>query len=56
MKKEIEKRNELIGLKEINQVETSEVNGGCVYLIQDIKDILIVCCYDIPPHIPRNHY
>ena len=28
MKKDFEKQNELIGLEEINQVETSEVKGG----------------------------
>jgi len=44
MKKEIEKRNELIGLEEINQAETSEVNGGWIIVI-----IASICCHDIPP-------
>ena len=45
MKKDLEKRNEFIGLEEINQVETNEVNGG--FMIDPI--IIIVCCRDIPP-------
>ena len=44
MKKEFEKRDDLIGLEEINQVETSEVNGGLFS-----KNDFIFCYVDIPP-------
>ena len=49
MKKDFEKQNELIGLEEINQVETSEVNGGLIF---DIPPYY--CCHDIPPMIPND--
>ena len=54
MKKEIEKRNEQIGLEEINQVETNNVNGG-IFTIKPITDEdFIVCCWNIPPMEDRD--
>jgi len=44
MEKDYEKRDELIGLEEINQVETNEVNGGLFS-----KYDFITCYVDIPP-------
>ena len=45
MKKDFEKQNDLIGLEEINQVETSEVNGGLLIFLPPI----VYCLIDIPP-------
>ena len=45
MKKDLEKRNEFIGLEEINQVETNEVNGGC----SCIQYPPTTCYWNIPP-------
>ena len=56
MKKEFEKRNELIGLEEINQVETNEVNGGCCGCVYDPfpPGGPIYCLIDIPPKGPGD--
>ena len=55
MKKELEKRNELIGLDEINQFETINLNGGGIMTIKPISaDDFIVCCWNIPPVEDRD--
>jgi len=53
MKKDFEKRNELIGLEEINQVETNNVNGGITIKPISAEDF-IVCCWNIPPMEGRD--
>jgi len=45
MKKEFEKRKEMVGLEEINQSKTSEVNGGCNLCEPEPP---IHCYFDIP--------
>jgi len=54
MKKEIKKRSEQIGLEEINQVETREVNGGFLIKVPDPNDFKTICCHDIPPSNPEE--
>lgn len=54
MKKEFENKNLSIGLEEINQVETSEVNGGCALCIIDSLPP-IFCYWNIPP-MDRDNY
>ena len=51
MKKDFEKRSELIDLEEINQLEKEDVNGGAIYFHErfDLNESLIICCHSIPP-------
>jgi hypothetical protein len=43
----------LLGLKEVNESEKTEITGG---VASSWKDSVIVCCIDIPPMIKPEGY